>query len=587
MLRDSSERDRAPFKPSVLWLVFLAAALAGSYFLFLGRFPLLEPDESRYAEIAREMIERDDYVTPTLNYVKYFEKPPLHYWLTASAFHVLGQNEFAARFWPALLSLITVAGVYLVGKRLFGRRGGMNAALVLAGTPMWLVAGRTNVIDPVVSSLIALSLLSFLAFEACERHNRRRIWLAGYYGFAGLATLAKGFIGVLFPFGIVFAYILLTRRFRLLKEIKPWAGIPLFLAITAPWFVVVIARNPDFARFFFVHEHWLRYTSGIHDRSETIFYFIPVIVVGVLPFVWSLVPAFRRALRSARQGGLRHGGVETFSILWILLIFAFYSLSNSKLPFYIQPVYPAMALLIGRHLTAEEERWDGAGLLPGVHRHGLATCLVLGWAGAIALLVAAERIGVSIRPYAIAFGAGTSLLFCLALGFGRRSRGRLTMLLFLSSSVLTLTLALGFQDSAAHLRSGHPLITDKINRLVSPTDTVVSVFTYQRHLSFYCRRRQALVEYNGELRFGFDHAEDSGAWSWDLDRFLDEWRSGRQLWVIIKEKRLKKIVESTGRELRKELHGFEEVVRAGMWILITNQPWCDAAIAWEKPEIRK
>ena len=102
-------------KPSLPWIVLLVCMVVLSYFLFLGKFPLQEPDEARYAEIPREMIERGDFITPTLNYVKYFEKPPLHYWLTASAFQVFGRNEFAARFWPAVLSLLTVAGVFLTG----------------------------------------------------------------------------------------------------------------------------------------------------------------------------------------------------------------------------------------------------------------------------------------------------------------------------------------------------------------------------------------------------------------------------------------------------------------------------------------
>jgi len=106
------------------WVVLMIGLVVLSYFLFLGKFPLQEPDEGRYAEIAREMIERDDFVTPTLNYVKYFEKPPLHYWLTAAAFRVFGRNEFAARFWPASLSLLTVAGVFFIGRRLYGPRAG-------------------------------------------------------------------------------------------------------------------------------------------------------------------------------------------------------------------------------------------------------------------------------------------------------------------------------------------------------------------------------------------------------------------------------------------------------------------------------
>src|SRR5512136_1785696 len=127
---------------SLLSLIFGIA-----FFQFLGRMPLYEPDEGRYAEIPREMLERGDFLTPFLNYVKYFEKPPLHYWLNALSFTIFGRNEFAARFPGALMGLLTIILTYYVGRKLFSRPAGVIAALILGTSTGFLILARLDIID--------------------------------------------------------------------------------------------------------------------------------------------------------------------------------------------------------------------------------------------------------------------------------------------------------------------------------------------------------------------------------------------------------------------------------------------------------
>jgi len=260
-----------------------------------------------------------------------------------------------------------------------------------------------------------------------------------------------------------------------------------------------------------------------------------------------------------------------FLILWIVLVIVFFSLSGSKLPLYILPAYPAAALLIGPYLASAEERWNGSKPLPRIHWYGIGTCLVLGFLGVIALLLRADKLPMPVRPYAAAMIIGMSVLLCLALRFRKGARTGPTAVLFLSSALLVLCVNLGFQEGAAHQKSGYGL-AGRINALAGSNDPVVDIFTYQRNVSFYCHRRQVLVDYEKELRFGLGYSEDRERWNWTSEQFLDEWRSGRRLWAIIQESRLDWQVASTGQSVREELRGYYEVGRDGMWTLITNRP---------------
>ena len=178
-------------------------------FLFLGRLPLLDPDEGRYAEIPREMLELGDFITPHLDYVKYFEKPPLHYWLNALSFSLFGQNEFAARFPAALLGLCGILLVYHIGRKLFGRREGLYAALVLGTSIGYQIQARMNIIDMTLTFCMTASLgCILLAMQDEER--RKGLYYHLFYLFAALAVLAKGLIGIVLPGMIIFLFLLLT-----------------------------------------------------------------------------------------------------------------------------------------------------------------------------------------------------------------------------------------------------------------------------------------------------------------------------------------------------------------------------------------
>ncbi|MFH2000250.1 MAG: glycosyltransferase family 39 protein [Planctomycetota bacterium] len=570
-------RSRSPISKRCLgtpgaYLPLAFVIIIAVYFLLLGFFPLQEPDEGRYAEIAREMIDRGDFVTPTLDYVKYFEKPPLHYWLTAAGIGLFGRSEFAVRFWPALLSVLTIMGVFVTGRRIYGWRTGAYAALVLAATPIWLIAGRTNTIDPTVSSLIALSLFSFLLFDHATEAGSRRVWLAAFYIFAGLATLAKGLIGLLFPFGIVFAYILLSRRFRLMKELKPWLGIPLYLAVTVPWFVLVSQRNPDFAWFFFIHEHVDRFLSDDHNRTKPFYYFIPILIAALLPLIGYLVPALYHPVKKAwKRCRGRDAGAGFFLVLWFVLIFTFFSLSRSKLGLYILPVFPALALLIGRFLALIERRSIARRTLPAAHRIGMVSCVTLSVAALVASIAARDQIGVPAWPYVTAMLAGGGGILFLAARSGKRSLFIATIRLCSYSVLLTISLFLCAQHVGATLKSARPL-TRIIEASAAPGDRIVHLSCYLQNQLFYFDRRPVVAGYLGELDFGISRAANRDEWFWSFERFFEEWRSGRRMWVITKTAKLARIFDDKGNSLVNELGLYHEVEQCGIMTLISNQP---------------
>jgi len=322
-------------------LAFLLSVFGVAFFQFLGRVPLIEPDEGRYAEIPREMLELGDFITPHLNYVKYFEKPPLHYWLNALSFKIFGENAFAARFPGALMGLLTVLITYHMGRRLFGRREGLLAALILGTSIGFIIQARIDITDMTLTCTLSAAL-AFFIMAAREGESRKGVYYHLFYFFAALAVLTKGLIGIVFPGAIIFLYMLSTRNWRLLKEMRLLTGIPLFLVVCAPWFIMVSLKNPEFPRFFFIREHFERFTTTVHHRKKGIWFFVPVLLGTMLP--WSFfIPAAVRGVWRERQSA--EGKTRLYLFIWVAFIFLFFSISDSQLEPYILPIFPALALL--------------------------------------------------------------------------------------------------------------------------------------------------------------------------------------------------------------------------------------------------
>lgn len=526
-------------------LAVLAVLFGTAFFQFLGKFPLMEPDEGRYSEIPREMLERGDFITPMLNHVKYFEKPPLLYWLNALSMSIFGENEFATRFPGALCGLLTVLFTYHVGRKLFGRREGLMAALILGSSTGFLAQGRMNLTDMTLTFCMTVSIGCFLlASRSGERNKGRYYYL--FYIFAAMAVLAKGLIGLVLPGGVIFLYMLACRRWSLLKEMRLLTGMPLFLAVAAPWFVLVTLRNPEFFQFFFIHEHFQRFLSKVHGRYQPIWFFIPILLLTMLPWSFFVPQALIRAWRERKEKG---GDVLIYLIIWAGFIFLFFSKSNSKLIPYILPVFAPLALLVGLLFN---RALDGEAL---PRRTGMlvASILCIIGCGAIAYPF------VDMKPYVSPMGGlalGSVFILEGVMVFVSVRRGN-ALRLFLSLSAGGLLLALVAPHVVIPAISQKNASSRELCRMVQDVagpETVVVSVGYEQGFPFYARRRVVIAGEMGELEFGAKIGDQS-AWFMEKAGLPELWDSGRHVVVLIKPNdldRLKSVAKTPVRVLGED-----------------------------------
>jgi 4-amino-4-deoxy-L-arabinose transferase-like glycosyltransferase len=343
-----------------VWLLFFLAIIA-SYFYGLGRPPLLGPDEPRYAQVAREMFERGDLVTPTLSGHTWFEKPALLYWMMIASYHVFGVNEFAARFGPACSGLFSILLLFWIGRRAERAteekdkpRGlGQWSSLALATTVGMIGFSRGASADVVVTMTVTLALACFYVSEV-ERDARRRMWLlAGFYAAVGASLLAKGLVGIVIPFGVVATYFLARRKWpdrRVMLSLL-W-GLPLFIAIASTWYGPVIARHGWlFIDDFFLQHHLARFVSNKYHHPQPVYFYVLVMIMLVFPWTPFVVGAFRDNKPNTWRKNDAINKLHVFAMAWLIVPVLFFSLSVSKLPGYVLPALPGAVLLAGAGLV--------------------------------------------------------------------------------------------------------------------------------------------------------------------------------------------------------------------------------------------
>ena len=514
-----SDKEGSIKKDLSLLTIFFGIA----FFQFLGRMPLYEPDEGRYAEIPREMLERGDFITPFLDYVKYFEKPPLHYWLNAISFTIFGRNEFAARFPGALMGFLTVLLTYHVGRKLFCRPAGILAALILGTSIGFLIQARLDITDMTLTCALTAAL-SFFILAAQAGEPRKTLYYHLFYLCAALALLAKGLIGIVFPCAIIFFYLLITRRWRLIGEMRPLTGIPLFFLVAAPWFVAVSWRNPEFARFFFIHEHFERFLTKVHGRYKPFWYFVPVLAGTMLP--WSLfIPTALKGVWKERLSS--EGENRLYLALWALLIFLFFCKSDSKLIPYILPVFPPLALLMGSAFARLADAITGAVKAEG---YIIAGILTIGGVGVICYPFIAPKPGFPVSAGAVVGGV---LLGGGIITFVNMYRGALlnliTGLVFFFYIIGIASPAFGLSEMAQKkaLREPGLFIRERVGK-----DAVVASFGLLQGFSFYAERRVVIVGPRGETEFGSNQGDQS-AWFIDVPRFIRLWESPTKVFTLL------------------------------------------------------
>jgi 4-amino-4-deoxy-L-arabinose transferase-like glycosyltransferase len=330
-----------------------------SYFYGLGRLPFVGPDEPRYAEVAREMFQRHDLVTPTLNGQPWFEKPVLLYWMMIASFAVFGISEWAARLGPIVSGLLTIAAIYWIGRcvdlkqAVQERKLGLTSGLMAASSAGLIVFSRGASFDIIVTMTITVALGFFLTVEIESDAKRRNWFLAGFYCFVGVSLLAKGLVGIVIPFGVLTGYYIFRRQWpqKAIAISSLW-GIPLALAIAAVWYGPVIVRHGrPFIDQFFIQHHFARYVSNKYHHPEPVYFYLVVIVLLSLPWTPFLVEALFKARRWRWRSSEPEDKFRVFALAWLLVPILFFSFSGSKLPGYILPSLAAAILLSADRVT--------------------------------------------------------------------------------------------------------------------------------------------------------------------------------------------------------------------------------------------
>ena len=529
-------------------LLALLLVFALAWFGTLEQRRLINPDEGRYSEIPREMVATGDWLTPRLNGIKYFEKPALQYWATAAAFTAFGEHHWTARLWPALTGFAGVIVTAFATAKLFGPQAGLIAGAVLAGSVLWNIIGHVNTLDMGVSFFLAAAVFALCLAQRDDVNPREsRRWQDGAWVLLALAVLSKGLIGLVLPAATVVAYAIWQRDWGFMLRIRPVRGLAVLLAVTAPWFIAVSLANPEFAHFFFIHEHFERFLTKAHGRYQPMWYFIPILLLGMLPWLGSLLQGLAAGFR--REAGRRFQP-QRFLLVWAVLVFVFFSVSSSKLASYILPIFPALAALIGVHLA-------GYAAARRIEWHALPAIVI----GAACLFLvpyvtrfASERVPVALyvayQPWLYAGAAALLLGGLAAFWLGRQGRR--------AAAVCTLA-AGGFafgqgfllgHDNLGSVNSAHD-VAAAIRPLVPPDAPFFSVDTYDQSLQFYLKRTTTMVAYRDELGFGI--SQEPQKFIADLATFERAWNAAPVAWALMSP--------ATWREMSQKGLPMTEVVR--------------------------
>ena len=323
----------------------LALLCYGLFFYDLGGIGLVGPDEPRYSAIAREMLATRDFITPRLYGAPWFEKPPLMYWLAVLGYKLFGVNEAGARFPSAAAATICVFFIYWCGRRLWDRTIGFLAALVAATSIGSFAFARAASMDMLLSACLTMALVFFL-FGFNETAPRRRLWFYLFYASMGLGVLTKGPVAVLLPALSLGGFLLLRGRWR---EWRTWypGGLLITALVSVPWYVLCTVFNGwQFIQVFFINQNIERFTSTIHGHGRPLYFFVPVLLLLTFPWTFLLFSVLRRTFSKN----------DHILAWWAVVPFVFFSISGSKLPGYILPMVPPLALLLGKELLQPSSR---------------------------------------------------------------------------------------------------------------------------------------------------------------------------------------------------------------------------------------
>jgi 4-amino-4-deoxy-L-arabinose transferase-like glycosyltransferase len=506
----------APSRWKVMAVLILLLGMT-VFFLRLGGYVLLDPDEGRYAEIAREMIESGDFITPHLNYIPYLEKPPFYYWVTAASLAVLGENEWAVRVVPALAGFFTLALVMGMGWRHFGPKIGLTAAWVYLTSLLPSALARLAIVDTLFTFCLTAAWAGWWMGSGAAPRRVRRQWYVVAWGFLALATMTKGPVALVLSLLIVGIFVGVRRDWPTLRETFWWPGLLLFAILVLPWHLAVGMSNPDFWHFYIVVQHLDRALGEEHVKP--FWYFPAILPLGIGFWGIFLFPIAARALRLTYRavrtylGGAGRnpnaGAVLTeadkgacpgqphsilYLSIWVVSVVGLFSLSAGKLATYILPAYPPLALLTAWHLqTGGLERPSARWCLGFTSLLLLGLFIALPYAARMEEAVPFSELTAPLLAgqAAVALGALLSAAAIFRRRFAPLAVG-LAALILMPSAFMTV------QQVAKYRKVGG--LVKALPDLQRKEIKIAEWRTYDRSLGFYLRRGVILVDEVSELR---------------------------------------------------------------------------------------
>jgi 4-amino-4-deoxy-L-arabinose transferase-like glycosyltransferase len=512
-------------------VLLIAGFCAFLFFYGIGQFGLIGADEPRYAQVAREMLERHDWVTPVLGGQPWLEKPPLYYWQAMLAYSLFGVSDVAARIPSALDATLLVIGVYLFFRKF---RSGVeaDAALITASCAGVIGYARAASMDMALAATFSIGMLSWWAW----REGGKKIFLALFYICMALGMLAKGPVAPFLAAAVIILFTLATREFRIAIRTGWLPGIFLFCAIALPWYFLVQMRNPQFFREFFLEHNLARFSSNLYHHRQPFWYYLPVTLLALMPWTVYVITAFVESLRlwwTQRRDVLPEPDLEwqfsVFASCWLILPVLFFSSSQSKLPGYILPAIPAGAVLLAVYLRGHLINQDESSSKVLVVLHALVAAAPIIPSVLIAYVITEHRLPAG-RPMlttlAIAF------VLCAAIALTLVSRMRLRMLRFVTLVPVVLSVAAVLKLGAVSIDqklSTRPLAVELAGAATRPIP--LAVYGVPREieygLAFY--RNQTILRYERESVPAGEHLLVSPA-TWKVN--VAKETSGRRVLLL-------------------------------------------------------
>jgi 4-amino-4-deoxy-L-arabinose transferase-like glycosyltransferase len=480
--------------------LLLAGFCAFLFFYGLGQFGLIGADEPRYAQVAREMLERHDWITPVLGGEPWLEKPPLYYWQAMLAYRVLGVSDWTARLPAALDATLLVLAVYFFLRR-FRPGFELDGALIAASAAGIVGYARAASMDMALAAAFTIGMLGWWAW----RESGKKIFLAVFYGFMALGMLAKGPVAPFLAMLVIVLYAAAVRELRLVPKTLWLPGILLFCAMALPWYFAVQIHNPEFFREFIVEHNLGRFSQNLYHHTEPVWYYLPVTAFALVPWTVIVIAAFAQSIRlwwAKRKLGGRVGGdldhqFGVFACCWLIAPLILFSISRSKLPGYILPAIPAGALLLVEYLRRHLERGEAE---PAekvlVVLHALLSGLLVVPALLIAYLITQHHLPGG-QPMVVALAVAFVLSAGIALTLTRKTG--LRMLRFVTVIPVLLAVSAGLRWGSVSLDqklSARPLALEIASEEIHPLP--LAVYHVRRELEY------GLTFYRNRLTFNYD-----------------------------------------------------------------------------------